>query len=714
VTEFALILAIQVAALAYSLVVGRGVLVSGSSAARLKRLGSALERATASFSARQARALGVAAGALALATFALHIEFGGSDHLGRVPAGVSAALGLVAGAGLCWAAAYAALRLGVGASVQVAVAASRGLDRALSLAMHAGGAASLCAEALSGLGLIAVFGTVFALLGGTTLAGKQAMALSLDVAAVLASFPLGAALAALVCQRSGGLFQTAVDIGGDVASEQRFGLSRDDPRNPTLVGELSGSHLGESATRAALSFVSAATSHVALLALGLAAASREASPSLALVLLPFVVRAFYVLASAFGFSVVRTEEMTTPSGAIVRGYLSTSVIGLSGLCGASLWLQKEHFWVFLSAGSIGTAAAWLLALPVWARLLRPAGGPREAADALRVSGGSAAITSLGSALQTALLPLAVLGLAAALSFRLGEQAGLASGGVWTSLVTWAALLGSAPFAFAASAVATIADGAPAVAALAGADSEAQRRSLRLDEMQGVGASARAQLITSLTGAALLSALAVPALAREELRLQVALFEPIVTWSGALGAALILAYAGSSTRRAVRGARELAGEVDRQLRKFSREQHGMALIPADFSPSYKACIDLSTRLAFVRLAPEALATLAVPGVLALALRFAYAGGERVHAIEGLMSCVLFAGLVGFTSALAFDLARATLNSACRSARAQAGAEPLLSVAGDGAADLFGHAAGPAAQALLVGTAALALAVAPFMN
>jgi hypothetical protein len=37
-----------------------------------------------------------------------------------------------------------------------------------------------------------------------------------------------------------------------------------------------------------------------------------------------------------------------------------------------------------------------------------------------------------------------------------------------------------------------------------------------------------------------------------------------------------------------------------------------------------------------------------------------------------------------------------------------------VAGDGAADLFGHAAGPAAQALLVGTAALALAVAPFMN
>jgi Na+/H+-translocating membrane pyrophosphatase len=378
-----------------------------------------------------------------------------------------------------------------------------------------------------------------------------------------------------------------------------------------------------------------------------------------------------------------------------------------------LWLQKEHFWSFLAAGAIGTLAAWLLALPVWARLLRPAGGMRETAEALRVGGGSAAIMSLGGALQTTLLPVAALGLAAALSFHLGEQTGLASGGVWTSLVTWSAMLGAAPFAFAASSVATIADGAPGVAALAGADSEAQRRSVRLDEMQSVGASARAQLIISATAAALLSALAVPALAREELRLQVNLFEPIVTWSGALGAALILAYAGGSARRAVRSGRELAGEVDRQLRKFPRE-HGVSLIPADFSPSYKACIDLSARLALVRLAPEALATLALPAALALGLRLAYGGPEKARAVEGLMSCVLFSALVGFTAALAFDLARSTLSAVCRSARSQAGGEPLLAVAGDGAADLFGHAAGPAAQALLVSTAALALAVAPFMN
>jgi Na+/H+-translocating membrane pyrophosphatase len=164
---------------------------------------------------------------------------------------------------------------------------------------------------------------------------------------------------------------------------------------------------------------------------------------------------------------------------------------------------------------------------------------------------------------------------------------------------------------------------------------------------------------------------------------------------------------------VRGGREVATEVERQLRKFPRE-HGVSLIPLDFSPSYKACVDLSSRLAFVRLGPQALGALALPAALALGLRLAYGGPERARAVEGLMSCVLFSALVGFAAALAFDVARATLSSGCRSARAQAGSEPLLAVAGDGAADLFGHAAGPAAQALLMGTAALCLAVAPFMN
>jgi Na+/H+-translocating membrane pyrophosphatase len=323
--------------------------------------------------------------------------------------------------------------------------------------------------------------------------------------------------------------------------------------------------------------------------------------------------------------------------------------------------------------------------------------------------------SLGSALEVILLPVLGVGLCAALAFQLGVHSDLPSGGIWALLVAWAALAGAAPFAAAAGAVGTLAEGAPSVAALSGADSEAQRRAARLDEAQPLAASARAQLILSGAAAAQLAALAIPALAREPLRVEIGLFEPAVTWSGALGAALVLAYAGSSARAALRGAREVASEVERQLRRFPRDQ-GMALIPQDFSPSYKACVDIVSRLALGRSGQVTaiLGALAAPGVLALALHLLYSDPENKRAIEGLMSFVLFSGLVGFAAALALDVARSTLTSVCRSARAQAGGEPLPAVAGDGAADVLGHAAGPAAQAFVVGTAALALAIAPFLH
>jgi hypothetical protein len=163
---------------------------------------------------------------------------------------------------------------------------------------------------------------------------------------------------------------------------------------------------------------------------------------------------------------------------------------------------------------------------------------------------------------------------------------------------------------------------------------------------------------------------------------------------------------------------VASEVERQLRRFPREQGAAAaLIPQDFSPSYKACVDIVSRLALGRSGWGTLAgvaLLAAEGVLALALHLLYSDSESKRAIEGLMSFVLFSGLIGFTAALALDVARATLTTVCRSARAQAGGEPLPAVAGDGAANVLGHAAGPAAQAFVVGAAALALVIAPFLH
>jgi Na+/H+-translocating membrane pyrophosphatase len=489
VTEFALILGIQVAALAYALVVGRGVVARGGGSQRARRLASALERATAGLAVRQGRALSAAAASLALLVGGLHFALAPVTSLSRFGAAAAAGSALLTGAALTWVGARLAVRLGIASSIQTTTAASRGLDGALVAAVRAGGAASLGVEALSGLGLVLVFGVVFALGGGTVKAPKDAIELAHDVARLLPCFPLGAALAALILQRSGGTYQAAADIGGDVTSEQKFGLSRDDPRSPTLIGELAGDHLGEGATRASLAFLTAATMHAALLSVGLHAAALAPDPPIGLLLLPFVVRSFYLLGSGFGVAVVRVEEMKSPSAGLFRGYLTTAAIGLVGVGAASFWLAREHVLTFTLVGAVGALAPLAVALPVWVRLLRATSGLRDTADALRIGGGTATLMSLGSALEVILLPVLGVGLCAALAFQLGVHTTLPSGGIWASLVAWAALAGAAPFAAAAGAVGTLAEGAPSVAALSGADSEALRRATRLDETQPLAASA---------------------------------------------------------------------------------------------------------------------------------------------------------------------------------------------------------------------------------
>jgi hypothetical protein len=76
-----------------------------------------------------------------------------------------------------------------------------------------------------------------------------------------------------------------------------------------------------------------------------------------------------------------------------------------------------------------------------------------------------------------------------------------------------------------------------------------------------------------------------------------------------------------------------------------------------------------------------------------------------------SCVGLAVFVGLPMALAFDFARASLAAVERSATHSLKRTPGSALA-DGA--VFAYVGAPAAQAYLVGTAALALAVAPFIN
>jgi K(+)-stimulated pyrophosphate-energized sodium pump len=602
--------------------------------------------------------------------------------------------------------------------VRAAAAAGSSLDAALGVAMRAAGSASLFSETLSGLLVACLFGLLFAIEGGFALPSEQAQPLALHVVRLLPGFALGATVSALVLQRGGGAFHAAGGVGSDQAGERDAGLDHDDPRNPAVVAELVGDHVGASATRSVDGFATASVANVAalMIAASLASAAPGADP-LVLLTLPLVVRAFGVIASAFGVILVRSDETSSVSSALLRGYLSALAICLSGIWGISYWLFGEHFLPVFVSGALGLIAVLLAAHALLLRLGRRSSAMRDSNEALRIGGGALVAAGLGAGLETALLPVSILGTAVAGAVSIGVHGGLSSGVELSLLMFTSAACSVAPFVLSVATLGSIADGTRGVAGMTNADGESKRRSSRLDDAGFLGgAVARRYAVFSGALSSLLMAWAISWEGRSLSGGSVTSLAAgsALAWCGAVGAAVVLGYAGSVARAAVRGAREVSAEVERQLRGFPRE-HGIAQVPLDYTPSYKSCVELTTSVALRRSLLPILAGITAPVLLGLGLRLVFRGPAPELVPQGLSWFVVVASLTGLTAALAVDATRATLGSVRRANRGrESGNAFSTSITADAWSDIFGNAAAPALQLLVKATAAAALIVTPFLR
>jgi K(+)-stimulated pyrophosphate-energized sodium pump len=718
VIELGLVVGIDVVGLVLALLMWRGVSVRDAGPPALRRLGGALERAARAFLWQEYRLVGIATFALLVPTVVLSASLDvATGPVSRLAVAFWGATALCLGALGSTLAGYTGTVMAVRGSVRAAAAAGASVDAALGVAMRAAGSASLISETLSGLMVLSLFGLLFAIQGGFALPGVQALPLTRHVVLLLPGFALGATVSALVLQRGGGAFHAAGGVGSDQAGERDAGLDHDDARNPAVVTELVGDHVGASATRAVDGFASASVANVAALMIGasLAGATPGADP-LVLLTLPLVVRAFGVIASAFGVILVRSDETSGIASALLRGYLSTTAISLSGLWGISYWLFGEHFWPIFASGVLGFSAILVAAQALLLRLGRRSSTIRDGSEALRVGSGALIAAGLGAGLQTALLPVSVLCAAVAAAVSIGAHSGMSSGVELCLLMFMLAAFSASPFVSSVATLGSIADGARGVLGMSNADSESKRRSGRLDDAGFLGgAVARRYAVCSGALSTLLMAWAIagqgraisgsnsPSLAASS----------ALAWCGAVGAAVVLAYAGSVARAALRGARELSAEVERQLRGFPRE-HGIAQVPLDYTPSYKSCVDLTTSAALRRVLPPIAAGLAAPILLGLGLRLLFRGPAPELVSQGLSWFVVVASLTGLTTALAVDAARAALGSVRRANRGRENAHAFsTSITADALSDIFGNAAAPALQLLVKATAAAALIITPFL-
>ena len=717
-TELGLIVGIDVVGLMLALLMWRGVSVRDPGPASLRRLGSALERAARAFLWRECRLIGIAILPLLALTVVSGLVFGvRTGPVNHLASAFWSAAGLCLGALGATAAGYGGTVLAVRASVRAAAAAGASVDAALGVALRGAGCVSLIGETVSGLLLASLFGLVFAIQGGFALPGEQILPLASQVVRLLPCFALGATVSALVLQRGGGAFHAASGVGSDQAGERDAGLDHDDARNPAVVAELVGDHVGASATRSVDGFASACVANVAALIIGssLSGAAPGTDP-LVLLALPLVVRAFGVIASAFGVILVRADETSSVSAALLRGYLSTTAISLSGLGGISYWLFGEHFLPIFACAALGLIAVLVAAHALVLRLGRRGSIIRDGSETLRMGGGALLGAGLGAGLETVLLPVAILCAALAMSVSIGAHSGMTSGAELGLLMFVLAAFSASPFVLSVATLGSIADGARGVAGMSNADGESKRRSGRLDDAGFLGgAVARQHAIFSGALSTLLMAWAISGEGRG-----VAAPSPpslgansALAWCGALGAAVVLAYAGSVARAAVRGAREVAAEVERQLRGFARD-HGVAQVPPDYTPSYKSCVELTTSVALRRALWPIAAGIAAPVLLGIGLRLLFRSVAPELVAQGLSWFVVVSSLTGLTTALAVDAARTILGSVRRANRGrESGNAFSTAITADALSDIFGNAAAPALQLLVKATAAAALIITPFL-
>lgn len=713
-TELVLILGINLAGLTFAIGVARWMVLREAVSAEVRRLGNAVERASRSFLASCFRHVALVLALVALALAALHV------YIGRASAGHGvryitwSVLGLGVGALLTCVVGHVAVQLSHRASMHTLGALRVSLDRTLGVAVRTGGAVGLLAECVGVVGACLLFGLL------QTLTSDDGVPPATTLAYALGGYALGSALAALVIQRAGTVYQSASEVGGELAGERDADLGAGDPRNPAAVAKLVGDHVGDVAARTVDLFVCGAVANTAVLLVGAHAFAAELSHgTLSLLLLPLVVKSFGVIASSFGIMVVRTEEAGDPLHGVWRGHATTLVICTGALLGTTLWLVGRQQWApFFVAGALGLLVSALAAYIGARRVQRRQPPMRHLNEAVRLGDSGILAEGFVVGLGAALIPSVAAFVALIASWQLGRASELSGGGMLAVSLSLMTMLATGPFMLAINTFGPIADGARGIGAMAplsSVDEALDRRTQRLSDA-GIQADSFGQSFWTLVSgvAALFAASSLlvqgtpPDLASPQV-LEMA--HPAVAYSGLLGAALVLAYAAGVLKSATRSLKGVVVEVERQLRAFPKER-GKFQIPRDYIPSYRACIQIVAHSAVGRpLIPVSIAVL-LPIVLGPILLVATASPPATIR-AALASFVLVGAVTGSMLAFASETVRACLSHLRRQLRAKsAGAESTLHA--QGLAELCGATLGPAAQLVFKTAAVGSLAVAPFLS
>ncbi len=627
----------------------RSILKEDAGSAKMQEIAAAIQEGAMAYLNRQYRTIAIVAVILSVLIFFL-LDNGAKIAVGFLVGAISSAL-----------AGYIGMNVSVRANVRTAHAASKGLQKAMSVAFRGGAVTGL---AVVGLALLGTSG--FYILYG-------------DVDLVI-GFGFGASLISLFARVGGGIFTKAADVGADLVGKIEAGIPEDDPRNPAVIADNVGDNVGDCAGMGADLFETYVVTVLAAMLLGSLIPSHENA-----VLYPLILGSVAIFASIISVFFVKVGSSGNIMNALYKGVAGSAILSTVAFYFVNDYLMGDI--KFFYATLVGIAIMVLMVVFTeyyTSKSFRPV---KLIAKASETGAGTNVISGLAMGFESTLLPVVAIVIGILASFYVVGGAADPAVGIYGVAIAAAAMLSTTGMIVALDSYGPITDNAGGIAEMAGMPSNVRKVT---DSLDAVGNTTKAVTKGYAIGSAALGALALFADYVHKVDLSgaaLSLNHPLVLVGLFIGGLLPFLFTAVTMQAVGKAAFEIVNEVRRQFKEIPGIMEGTG------KPEYGKCVDIVTAAAIREMAIPGILAIVVPLVVGLVLGPAALGGLLI----GIIVCGLLLALTMDNGGGAWDNAKKLIEDGLYGGKGSAAHK--AAVVGDTVGDPFKDTSGPALNALI---------------
>ena len=628
----------------------KSVLSEDAGSEKMQEIAGAVQEGAMAYLNRQYKTIAIVAIILAALIFAL------------LPEGGKIAVGFLVGAISSAAAGYVGMNVSVRANVRTASAASKGLQKAMSVAFRGGAVTGL---AVVGLALLGTSG--FYILYG-------------DVDLVV-GFGFGASLISLFARVGGGIFTKAADVGADLVGKVEAGIPEDDPRNAGVIADNVGDNVGDCAGMGADLFETYVVTVLASMLLGSLVLDSYANA----ILYPLILGAVAIFASIISVFFVKVGSDGKIMKALYKGVAVSAILCLVAFYFVTTSLMGDlNFYYAAIVGVVIMVLMVVFTEYYTSTSFRPV---KTIAAASETGAGTNVISGLAIGFESTALPVIIIIVGILSSFFIVGGAASPAIGLYGIAIAAAAMLSTTGMIVALDSYGPITDNAGGIAEMAGMPSNVRKIT---DALDAVGNTTKAVTKGYAIGSAALGALALFADYTGKVGLtgaDLSLTKPVVLVGLFIGGLLPFVFSAVTMQAVGKAAFKIVNEVRRQFREIPGIMEGTA------KPEYGKCVDIVTAAAIKEMAIPGALAIFTPLIVGLVLGPAALGGLLI----GIIVCGLLLALTMDNGGGAWDNAKKLIEDGEHGGK---GSEAhKAAVVGDTVGDPFKDTSGPALNALI---------------